>query len=135
MTEPHFRRCWDCGHIDRYADGTIPECLCRKCKSADTRRMKNEPPLWKLKDDQRGLYVPQNVALCPECGDDLIARSMEWEQESGRPVATGIEIECVSFLRESLDQSANAHEFRQCDWQGVRDKIAKWCSARVDYGR
>ena len=124
----HFRRCHDCGHIDRYADAVIPECLCRKCQSADTRRMKHAPPLW----HGSGVYIPQRVALCPECGDDLTCRATEWEQESGRPVATGLEIECVSFFK---DAHWNRHEFKQSDWQPVRDAVAKWCGARVDFGR
>ena len=36
----HRRKCRTCGHIGYYADGVVPHCLCEKCKSQDTRRMK-----------------------------------------------------------------------------------------------
>lgn len=42
MNDPHRRRCWSCGHEDTYRDGVLPECACRKCGSADTRRLKSQ---------------------------------------------------------------------------------------------
>lgn len=36
----HVRRCHDCGGLQFSADATIPYCLCRKCGTADTRRVK-----------------------------------------------------------------------------------------------
>lgn len=35
----HKRGCHDCGVVFYATDGTIPECLCPTCGSADTRRM------------------------------------------------------------------------------------------------
>lgn len=36
----HRRRCHDCGHEFYAADAVVPYCLCEKCKSQDTRRIK-----------------------------------------------------------------------------------------------
>jgi hypothetical protein len=36
----HHRKCWDCGHVDLYADCVAPACLCRQCGSQDTRRVR-----------------------------------------------------------------------------------------------
>ena len=38
----HQRRCHECGHVGWYADSRIPYCLCDKCRSQDTRRIKEE---------------------------------------------------------------------------------------------
>jgi Zn finger protein HypA/HybF involved in hydrogenase expression len=35
------RRCHGCGHVGYYLDSTIPNCLCEKCGSADTRLIKS----------------------------------------------------------------------------------------------
>lgn len=129
MSEQHYRRCWDCGHINTYASGIIPECLCRKCKSADTRKMKNEPPLW---GESFGVYVPEQIAVCPECGEGLIAECHEHEAESGRPIATGIEVQCLCRVRAGSFEVN--HRWHQSQWQPVRDAIAKWCDARKTLG-
>jgi hypothetical protein len=44
MPDPHQRRCHDCGHVDTYSDSIVPECLCRRCRSQDTRRVKGPRP-------------------------------------------------------------------------------------------
>lgn len=97
--------------------------------------MKNEPPLWiglgSIREG-RGLYVPPQIAKCPECGEELIAKCLEHEVETGRPVSTGIEIDCLSFIRDGGFQTT-MHKFRQSDWQPMRDAVVKWCDARVDF--
>jgi len=132
----HFRRCHDCGAINRHLDSVAPEVCCKKCGSQDTRKMKNEPPLWigigSIRE-HRGLYVPDAIGKCPECGESLIADCMEHELESGRPVATGIELHCKTFLGDDIEDVRTLHKFRQSDWQDVRDRVVKWCDARVDY--
>lgn len=35
--EMHIRRCWGCGNIAEHADNVVPEVLCKKCGSRDTR--------------------------------------------------------------------------------------------------
>lgn len=89
-------------------------------------------PLWQRNGDKdtRGIYVPKCIAVCPECGGEIQARSMEWEADTGRPVATGIELDCVDYLIHE-----GGHSFAQDKWQPVRDAVAKWCGARVDYLR
>lgn len=122
MTDPHYRRCFDCGHINMYRDAVIPECLCRMCKSADTRRMKNPPPLWGMSSV---VYVPESVAVCPECGGELTASNMH-AKSNGRPIAADIEIMC---RMDADEPHAKIHRHHQDKWQPVRDAVAKWCDA------
>jgi len=134
MSEPHFRRCWDCGAINRHIDNVAPEVCCKRCGSQDTRKMKNEPPLWigfPSNRRGRGLYVPDQVAKCPECGDGLIAECNEHETQTGRPVAAGIELTCLCHMR-AWSCEVN-HKWSQDKWQPVRDAVSKWCDARCDY--
>lgn len=92
--------------------------------------MKNEPPLWvgigSIREN-RGIYISDKVAVCPECGASLIAECHEHESESGRPVATGIELFCIKEMEGKF------HGFQQNLWQPVRDVVVKLCDARVDY--
>lgn len=135
MSYPDYRRCRDCGAINLHSDNIAPEVCCKRCGSQDTRLMKNEPPLWDIPEsirNKRGLYLPDSVAKCPECGDSLTADCTAWETESGRPIATAIEVHCVSEMREPL-AFLPLHNWRQSDWQLVRDAVAKWCDARRDF--
>ena len=134
MSEQHFRRCWDCGAINKHSDNVAPEVCCKRCGSQDTRKMKNEPPLWigfPSSRRGRGLYVPDQVAKCHECGDGLIAECNEHETQTGRPVATGIEIACLCHMRAGSFEVN--HKWSQDKWQPVRDAVSKWCDARCDY--
>jgi hypothetical protein len=76
----------------------------------------------------QGVYVPKEVAVCPECRGELAARSMEWEAETNRPTEVGIELDCMNDLRDGK----RLHRWWQSDWQCVRDRIAKWCGARKE---
>lgn len=39
MNKTHYRRCWDCGYEGAFtSDAAVPNVLCPKCKSQDTRR-------------------------------------------------------------------------------------------------
>ena len=38
----HQRKCHDCGHVGWYADSRTPYCLCDRCRSQDTRLVKEE---------------------------------------------------------------------------------------------
>lgn len=129
MTKPRYRRCWDCGAINLHSDNITPEVCCKRCQSQDTRLMKTGPPLWAI--NPRGIYIPKQIATCPECGEELMARSLEHEADTGRPVATGIEIDCLSAVRAGAHEVN--HRWSQDKWQPVRDAVAKWCDARVDF--
>lgn len=91
-----------------------------------------ERALWKRDSgaDGSGCYVPREVAICPECEGELAARCIEHEVATGRPIATGIEVDCMNDLRDGKA----GHRWYQSDWQPVRDVIAKWCDARIDFG-
>lgn len=82
---------------------------------------KPERPLW----HGIGCYVPKVVAVCPECGGELTARSMQWDTETGQPDAEAIDIECLDYLSH-----LSGHRWFQSDWQPIRDAIVKWCEAR-----
>jgi hypothetical protein len=71
-----------------------------------------------------GCYVPNSVAVCPECGGELAARSMQWDEETGQPDAAAIEIDCIDYLSHY-----HGHNWHQSSWQPVRDAIAKWCKS------
>lgn len=45
MSEPHERRCWNCGNVAMHADAVAPAVLCKKCGSQDTRRTKRSEPI------------------------------------------------------------------------------------------
>lgn len=125
MTHPHYRRCWECGAINLHADNYGPEVACKKCRSMDTRLLRNGPPLWGIGP---GIYVPRGIAKCPECQSELVAQCIQCDEE-GRPIATGIELDCVKGLHEACV----SHTFSQDKWQPIRDAVSRWCDARVDY--
>ena len=79
-------------------------------------------PLW----HGTGCYVPKEIAVCPECGGELQARSMEWATESGRPNSSALEVYCVN---DYSDEPGDWHSYRQDKWQPINDAIAKWCGA------
>jgi hypothetical protein len=60
--------------------------------------------------------VPQEVAICPECGGLLRAEAFEWETETGRPTDCGLLIGCTR-----VDEKP--HKFWQSDWQPVRNVV------------
>lgn len=78
-------------------------------------------PLW----HGSGCYIPTTVAVCPECGGELYAKSLSWWAETGQPSANSIDIHC----REDPDLN---HRWHQSDWQPVRDAIAKWSGATTN---
>lgn len=69
--------------------------------------------------------VPKAIAVCPECGGGLFARSFAHE-ESGQPVGTSIDVDCVR------DAMKGEHSWRQSDWQPVVDAVRKWAGATKD---
>ena len=44
MSEAHKRKCWNCGNIAVHMKSIVPEVLCTKCGSQDTRRIKGNAP-------------------------------------------------------------------------------------------
>jgi hypothetical protein len=88
---------------------------------------RNKRPLW-LGDPESegtGCYVPQELCVCPECGGELAARCIHHEASTGRPIASGIELDCMNDLRDGKP----AHKWHQSTWQPIRDKIAEWSIA------
>jgi predicted RNA-binding Zn-ribbon protein involved in translation (DUF1610 family) len=127
----HHRRCWACKSINLHLSDVTPGVCCPECGSQDTRKLKSEPPLWDVPEsirNKRGLYVPTQTAVCPECGDGLIATCTVHHLADGRPAVEGIEVECVSEMRE--DANPKPHGYAQSTWQPVREAVVKWCDAR-----
>ncbi len=77
-------------------------------------------PLW----HGSGCYVPRAIAACPECSGEIYAKSLAWDEDTGQPLAEGLDFGCVS------DPDCN-HSWRQSDWQPVVDSVRKWCNAAI----
>ena len=73
--------------------------------------------------------LPPEIAICPECGANLYVYSHEWVDETGQPIATGLQVDCM--LEYDTDNEY-MHRFHQSDWQPVIDAIRKWCGAISD---
>lgn len=89
----------------------------------------NRRPLWRYsQNDTGGAHVPRDIAVCPECGGELIAQAMVWEVSTGRPIAESIHIDCLKELDKPLKQWS--HRYEQNRWQPVRDAVTRWCEAK-----
>jgi NMD protein affecting ribosome stability and mRNA decay len=69
-----------------------------------------------------GCFIPTTVAVCPECGGELYAKSNQWVEATGQPIACDIDIHCH-------DDEHLTHRYWQSHWQPVIDAIRKWCGA------
>lgn len=74
-----------------------------------------------------GIYVPQAIAKCPECGGELAAKAMAFTAND-TPIASSIELDCMNDLRDGKP----CHKWYQSTWQPIRDAITKWCGAFVE---
>lgn len=72
-------------------------------------------------------YVPREVAVCPECGGELIAKAMAWCDSTGIPDQRAIDIDCISWMNARPNKFD--HQYQQSTWQPVRDAVAKWAGA------
>lgn len=66
--------------------------------------------------------VPEQVAVCPECGAQLGTEAIEWDEKTGVPTKAGLVVDCLS------DHSLQ-HKYWQSEWQPIVEKIEKWCGA------
>jgi hypothetical protein len=71
--------------------------------------------------------VPAAVAKCPECGGELAARSMQWDEHTGQPDAIALEIDCADHLSHH-----HAHNWHQSTWQPVVDAVRKWSGGYIE---
>lgn len=69
--------------------------------------------------------VPPDVATCPECGAKLTAQAMAWDELTGQPIGSDLQVDCVKDINMR-------HRWWQSDWQPVLDAIRKWCDATKD---
>lgn len=75
--------------------------------------------------------VPRTIAECPECGGGLCVVANAWDEETGQPTGSALQIECEHDDPESDDESLE-HRWWQSDWQPVVDAVRKWCGASED---
>ena len=68
--------------------------------------------------------VPNDIAVCPECGGRLHVESGEWIEETGAPTMGGLYVDCEN--EESVQ-----HQYRQSDWQSIVNAVEKWCGAEA----
>lgn len=66
--------------------------------------------------------VPENIAVCPECGRQVEVEVTEWDEE-GKPTAAGCYVGCHNY-NTSLEPVE--HLFYQLDWAGVEAKAVEY---------
>lgn len=82
--------------------------------------------------------VPITVAVCPECGSQLIAQSESWDA-TGAPLQDGLSVSCededdaIQAWEENDEDKRNwrevMHRWWQGEWQPVIDRVRDWCGA------
>lgn len=64
----HQRRCWDCGNVATHSDNVVPEVLCKKCGSQDTRLLKSPseptPFPWEVNGNAVHKRISPHYAQC-----------------------------------------------------------------------
>lgn len=70
--------------------------------------------------------VPGNIAVCPECGMQLVVYASAWDANSGIVLSSGLDVQCYY---DEVESPEYGHRHRQSDWQPVVDRIATWCGA------
>lgn len=84
--------------------------------------------------------VPQDVAVCPECGGKLTVDCNEWNAGTGFPIESGFSLSCEAE-EELLDDWVGddtdlrhinevGHRHWQSDWQPVRDRVWEWIESK-----
>lgn len=83
-----------------------------------------------LRNPHHGVYVPETIAVCPECGGVLVVLAHAWDEATGLPLAVDLDIDCTA---DPLNDDDSApwlwHKHRQSDWQPVVDSVRKWTCA------
>jgi hypothetical protein len=73
--------------------------------------------------------VPSHVAVCPECGADLILEVVEWEDDTKHPTQGGCLVSCR--LDSVNDESGEPHQMFQSDWAHIDWCVFEWASKNV----
>lgn len=88
------------------------------------------PPELMLNGSHPIFAVPWEVARCPECRDWLVVDVVEWDEVTGFPATTGIELSCRAVAMFDGPVTAwNEHEHHQHVWQRVQLAVQKWLEA------
>jgi hypothetical protein len=85
-----------------------------------------------LKEPHHGVFVPDLIARCPECGGTLVVQAHGWDEATGLPLADALDIDCIDDPLNCDDTEPYLwHKHRQSDWQPIVDDIRKWTEAIV----
>lgn len=77
-----------------------------------------------------GIFVPDEIAKCPECGGVLIVQAHAWQEPTGLPIADDLDISCINdSLNDDEAPPQLWHKHRQSEWQPVIDDVRKWTCA------
>jgi hypothetical protein len=80
------------------------------------------------------VWVPESVAVCPECRGRLALNVDEWESETGRPTEGGVTIDCEREpdLDDHSPEAKDAeHRWWQGEWMPVVDRVTAWAQRNV----
>lgn len=77
------------------------------------------PSLW--------LAVPASVALCPQCGDELVVWLDEWDARTGEVTEVGFTTECSG----DNDAGDGDHQYWYDEWIQIDQLVYAWLSAEV----
>ena len=94
-------------------------------------------------DGDKTAAVPNDVAVCPECGSALSVEINEWSTEDGRCDGPGeFNVSCSreddgleKFVAGEIDEGLYYSDYQergwQSDWQPVIDRVGRWLEANV----
>lgn len=77
------------------------------------------PSLW--------LAVPAEVALCPQCGDELVVWIDEWDTMTGEITEVGFMTEC----REGGDGDHQEHQYWYDEWIHIDQLVYAWLKKNI----
>ncbi len=78
------------------------------------------------------VWVPNQVAVCPECRGRLLVQCDGWEDATGKPIETCISVDCENEPDpDDPDWEDKRHRGYQSDWQPVIDRVRAWALRRV----
>lgn len=80
--------------------------------------------------------VPKRVAVCPECGGELLVQVCAWDTETMRPIRDeGIEVDCVNEPDPDDEDAESQHRWWQGEWMATLDKVRLWASRHLRVAR
>lgn len=78
-------------------------------------------------DPSKYITVPPGVALCPQCGNELVVWIDEWETETGTVTENGFTVECSS----DEEDGDGEHQYWYDEWIRIDQIVYRWLSNAV----